>query len=75
MGTTQISKKRKSVAGGVFFAELNEVCVLTRESAEDGEKGRRIRELTSRTDSISLRTASSFTLKAEGQPPPIPVVA
>ncbi|OIW03468.1 hypothetical protein TanjilG_14693 [Lupinus angustifolius] len=45
---TQLSKKRKFVADGVFFAELNEV--LTRELAEDGysgEKGRRIRELTS----------------------------
>jgi len=68
-----ISKKRKFVADGVFFAELNEM--LTRELAEDGysgvevraqplvrtliviratrpqnvlgEKGRRIRELTS----------------------------
>ncbi|KAL5552671.1 hypothetical protein UlMin_040072 [Ulmus minor] len=69
---TQISKKRKFVADGVFFVELNEV--LTRELAEDGyssvevrvtpmwteiliratrtqnilgEKGRRIRQLTS----------------------------
>merc|ERR1712124_209215 len=60
---TQISKKRKFVADGVFRAELNEF--FTRELAEDGysgvevrvaptrtqnvlgEKGRRIRELTS----------------------------
>ncbi|KAL6496472.1 Small ribosomal subunit protein uS3y [Orobanche gracilis] len=56
--TTQMSKQRKIVSDGVFFAELNEL--LTRELAEDGysgvevrvtpvrtEKGRRIRELTS----------------------------
>merc|ERR1740138_800939 len=36
-----ISKKRKFVADGVFYAELNEM--LMRELAE---KGRRIRELT-----------------------------
>ncbi|KAL6507144.1 40S ribosomal protein S3-1 [Orobanche hederae] len=57
---TQMSKQRKFVSDGVFFAELNEL--LTRELAEDGysgvevrvtpvrtecEKGRRIRELTS----------------------------
>ncbi|MEW5314153.1 MAG: hypothetical protein WDW38_005670 [Sanguina aurantia] len=49
-----ISKKRKFIADGVFYAELNEL--LTRELSEDGysgvenvlgEKGRRIRELTS----------------------------
>ncbi|GKF27850.1 40S ribosomal protein S3-1-like protein, partial [Tanacetum coccineum] len=54
---TNLSKKRKFVADGVFFAELNEV--LPRELAEDGssgveirvtpmrEKGSRITELTS----------------------------
>ena len=33
----QVSKKRKFVADGVFFAELNEL--LTRELAEDGYSG------------------------------------
>ncbi|KAM3017506.1 hypothetical protein FF2_001395 [Malus domestica] len=47
---TQMSKKRKFIANGVFFAELNEV--LTRELAEDGYsgvevRGMKIRELTS----------------------------
>ncbi|KAE8682587.1 40S ribosomal protein S3 [Hibiscus syriacus] len=37
MAAAQISKKRKFVADGVFFAELNEV--LTRELAEDGYSG------------------------------------
>ena len=32
--SSQVSKKRKFVADGVFFAELNEL--LTRELAEDG---------------------------------------
>lgn len=34
---TQMSKKRKFVADGVFFVELNEV--LIRELAEDGYSG------------------------------------
>ena len=34
---TQVSKKRKFVADGVFKAELNEF--LTRELAEDGYSG------------------------------------
>ncbi|KAG6427648.1 hypothetical protein SASPL_111894 [Salvia splendens] len=37
MAATQMSKKRKFVANGVFFVELNEV--LTRELAEDGYSG------------------------------------
>ncbi|KAI5069167.1 hypothetical protein GOP47_0015468 [Adiantum capillus-veneris] len=37
MASTQISKKRKFVADGVFYAVLNEV--LTRELAEDGYSG------------------------------------
>merc|ERR1711990_743312 len=61
MAAQQCSKKRKFVADGVFYAELNEL--LTRELSSDGysgvevrttpardvlgEKGRRIRELTS----------------------------
>ena len=28
--TTNISKKRKFIADGVFYAELNEVCALIR---------------------------------------------
>ncbi|KAI3783305.1 hypothetical protein L1987_42383 [Smallanthus sonchifolius] len=38
---TQMSKRRKFVADGVFFAELNEV--LTRELAEDGYSGVEVR--------------------------------
>ena len=38
---TQVSKKRKFVADGVFKAELNEF--LTRELAEDGYSGVEVR--------------------------------
>jgi len=41
MASSQISKKRKFVADGVFFAELNEL--LTRELAEDGYSGVEVR--------------------------------
>ena len=39
---TQVSKKRKFVADGVFKAELNEF--LTRELAEDGYSGVEVRD-------------------------------
>ncbi|KAM1121488.1 hypothetical protein ACFX1X_003173 [Malus domestica] len=39
---TQMSKKRKFVANGVFFTELNEV--LTRELIEDGYSGVEVRK-------------------------------
>jgi small subunit ribosomal protein S3e len=42
MAATNISKKRKFVADGVFYAELNEL--LTRELAEDGYSGVEVRD-------------------------------
>ncbi|KAM1612784.1 hypothetical protein PS2_001383 [Malus domestica] len=39
---TQMSKKRKFIANGVFFAELNEV--MTRDLAEDGYSGVEVRK-------------------------------
>ncbi|RID66904.1 hypothetical protein BRARA_D02015 [Brassica rapa] len=38
---TQIRRKKKFVADGIFYAELNEV--LTRELAEDGYVGAEVR--------------------------------
>ncbi|XP_062154636.1 small ribosomal subunit protein uS3x-like isoform X4 [Alnus glutinosa] len=49
---TQMSKKRKFVADGVFYAELNEV--LTRELAEDGYSGVEVRVRPMRTE-ITIR--------------------
>ncbi|KAF5743162.1 ribosomal protein S3 component of cytosolic 80S ribosome and 40S small subunit [Tripterygium wilfordii] len=53
---TQITKKRKFVGDGVFFAELNEV--LTRELAEDGYSGVEVRVTPMRTEIIirAIRT-------------------
>lgn len=46
--TTQISKKRKFVADGVFRAELNEF--FTRELAEEGYSGCEVRVTHARTE-------------------------
>merc|ERR1712023_42015 len=42
MASQNVSKKRKFVADGVFFAELNEL--FTRELAEDGYSGVEVRQ-------------------------------
>ncbi|XP_039135180.1 40S ribosomal protein S3-3-like isoform X3 [Dioscorea cayenensis subsp. rotundata] len=47
---TQMGKKRKFVADGVFFAELIEV--LTRELADDGYSGVEVRVTPMRTEII-----------------------
>ena len=52
--STQISKKRKFVADGVFYAELNEM--LTRELAEDGYAGVDVRVTPLRTEIIIKAT-------------------
>ncbi|KAI6682149.1 hypothetical protein NL676_036030 [Syzygium grande] len=57
---TQISKKRKFVADGVFFAELNEV--LTRELAEDGYSGVEVRVTPMRTEIIIRATRTQNVL-------------
>ncbi|KAK4372835.1 hypothetical protein RND71_008219 [Anisodus tanguticus] len=57
---TQISKKRKFVVDGVFFAELNEV--LTRELAEDGYFGVEVRVTPVRTEIIIRATRTQNVL-------------
>jgi hypothetical protein len=57
---TQMSKKRKFVADGVFFAELNEL--LTRELAEDGYSGVEVRVTPMRTEIIIRATRTQNVL-------------
>ncbi|WRX33363.1 K Homology domain [Theobroma cacao] len=61
----QISKKRKFVADGVFFAELNEV--LTRELAEDGYSGVEVRVTPMRTEIIIRATRTQNVLGEKGR--------
>ncbi|XP_078432746.1 ribosomal protein S3 family protein [Wolffia australiana] len=64
MATAQ-SKKRKFVADGVFFAELNEV--LTRELAEDGYSGVEVRVTPMRTEIIIRATRTQNVLGEKGR--------
>ncbi|KAL6208075.1 hypothetical protein ACLB2K_019027 [Fragaria x ananassa] len=61
----QMSKKRKFVADGVFFAELNEV--LTRELAEDGYSGVEVRVTPVRTEIIIRATRTQNVLGEKGR--------
>merc|ERR1712106_407054 len=61
---TQVSKKRKFVADGVFKAELNEF--LTRELAEDGYSGVEVRVTPTRTD-IIMATRTQNVLGEKGR--------
>ncbi|PIA27700.1 hypothetical protein AQUCO_07600102v1 [Aquilegia coerulea] len=61
----QMSKKRKFVADGVFFAELNEV--LTRELAEDGYSGVEVRVTPMRTEIIIRATRTQNVLGEKGR--------
>ncbi|KNE67812.1 ribosomal protein S3 [Allomyces macrogynus ATCC 38327] len=54
-----ISKKRKFIADGVFYAELNEF--LQRELAEDGYAGVEVRVTPARTE-IIIRATSTMTI-------------
>ncbi|CAM9199637.1 unnamed protein product [Heterosigma akashiwo] len=60
-----ISKKRKFVADGVFYAELNEL--LTRELAEDGYAGLEVRTTPIRTEIIIRATRTQSVLGEKGQ--------
>jgi small subunit ribosomal protein S3e len=60
-----ISKKRKFVADGVFFAELNEF--LTRELAEDGYSGVEVRVTPVRTEIIIRATRTHSVLGEKGR--------
>ncbi|KAK4786423.1 hypothetical protein SAY86_003112 [Trapa natans] len=62
---TQISKKKKFVADGVFYAELNEV--LTRELAEDGYSGVEVRVTPMRTEIIIRATRTQNVLGEKGR--------
>ncbi|KAK4562869.1 hypothetical protein RGQ29_005375 [Quercus rubra] len=57
---TQMNKKRKFVADGVFYAELNEV--LTRELAEDGYSGVEVKFTPMRTEIIIRATRTQNAL-------------
>eukprot|EP00966_Prymnesium_polylepis_P035544 825458-Prymnesium_polylepis.1 len=63
--STQTSKKRKFVADGVFFAELNEL--LTRELAEDGYSGVEVRVTPMRTEVIIRATRTQNVLGDKGR--------
>jgi len=62
---TSISKKRKFVADGVFFAELNEF--LTRELAEEGYSGVEVRVTPMRTEIIIRATRTQNVLGEKGR--------
>eukprot|EP00033_Pygsuia_biforma_P000067 GCRY01000086.1.p1 GENE.GCRY01000086.1~~GCRY01000086.1.p1 ORF type:complete len:243 (-),score=78.51 GCRY01000086.1:78-806(-) len=62
---TQISKKRKAVADGVFYAELNEF--FQRELAEDGYSGVEVRVTPIRTDIIIRATRTQNVLGERGR--------
>merc|ERR1740128_207230 len=57
---TQVSKKRKFIADGVFKAELNEF--LTRELAEDGYSGVEVRVTPAKTEIIIMATRTQNVL-------------
>jgi len=61
----QISKKRKFVADGVFFAELNEF--FTRELAEEGYSGVEVRVTPARTEIIIRATHTQEVLGEKGR--------
>jgi small subunit ribosomal protein S3e len=62
---SRLSTKRKFVADGVFFAELNEL--LTRELAEDGYAGVEVRTTPHRTEVIIRATRTQNVLGEKGQ--------
>ncbi|CAM9235496.1 unnamed protein product, partial [Chrysoparadoxa australica] len=65
MADISISKKRKFVADGVFYAELNEL--LTQELAEDGYAGVEVRSTPLRTEIIIRATRPQNVLGEKGQ--------
>jgi len=64
-GQAQISKKRKFVADGVFYAELNEF--LMRTLAEDGYAGVEVRVTPIRTEIIIRATRTREVLGEKGR--------
>ena len=66
MATKQVAKKRKFVADGVFYAELNEL--FTRELAEEGYSGVEVRVTPMRTEIIIRATKTQSVLGRKGSP-------
>eukprot|EP00897_Mesotaenium_endlicherianum_P004107 jgi/Mesen1/3724/ME000202S02806 len=62
---TQMNKKKKFVADGVFFAELNEM--LTRELAEEGYSGVEVRNTPMRVEIIIRATRTQNVLGDKGR--------
>jgi small subunit ribosomal protein S3e len=62
---TQISKKKKFVADGVLYAELNEL--LTRELAEEGYSGVEVRVTPSKTEVVIRATRTQSVLGEKGR--------
>jgi len=62
---TQISKKRKFVADGIFYAELNEF--LMRELAEEGYSGVEVRTTPNRIEVIIKATRTKMVLGEKGR--------
>merc|ERR1712226_1415461 len=65
MASQNVSKKRKFVADGVFYAELNEL--LMRELAEDGYSGVEVRITPMRTEIIIRATRTQSVLGDKGR--------
>jgi ribosomal protein S3 len=63
--TRRLSTKKKFVADGVFYAELNEL--LTRELAEDGYAGVEVRTTPHRTEIIIRATRTQNVLGENGR--------
>ena len=61
----QVSKKRKFISDGVFYAELNEF--LTRELYEDGYSGVEVRVTPTRTEIIIKATRTKNVLGEKGR--------
>jgi len=62
---TQVSKKRKFVADGVFYAELNEF--LTRQLGEEGYSGVEVRVTPMRTEIVIRATRTQNVLGDKGR--------
>merc|ERR1712144_81057 len=65
MASQNVSKKRKFVADGVFYAELNEL--LIRELAEDGYSGVEVRQTPARHETIIRATRTQNVLGEKGR--------
>merc|ERR1711968_335608 len=65
MAAQNVSKKRKFVADGVFYAELHEL--LMRELAEDGYSGVEVRVTPIRTEIIIRATRTQNVLGEKGR--------